>query len=137
MTSQLSQLKWVRIVITSVVVCLASILAVVLIVTAYATVLAFQARGAPDPDMLDAFANQSGPWLALITLVLFTLLAARQTAKRVPESALLHGLAVGVVTGLINLALEFVGGAPDLMSLLTTALTVGAGWLGGRMAGGK
>lgn len=134
MTGDFSQIKWVRVVLTAVVVCIVSILAVILIVTAYATVLGFQARGAPDQAMIDAFVNQYTPGLSAITMILFSLLGALHVGKRVQDAVQLHGLVLGVVTGVLNLVL---GGSFDILALITTALIVGAGWLGGRMAASR
>jgi hypothetical protein len=46
----------------------ASFLLVFLIVTAYASYLAFQVRGAPDQAMIQEFASRYAPWLGVISL---------------------------------------------------------------------
>ncbi len=133
MTNQLSQLRWWRVLWTALVVYGASFVLVFLIVTAYASYLAFQARGAPDQTMIMEFANQYAPWLGAITLVLFTLLGARWLASFVRTDVQLHGLVLGVIVALVNLIFEGVG-AFSLTSLLTAVLVIGAGWLGGQWA---
>ena len=131
MSSQLSEIKWVRVVLTAIVVFMASFLAVTLVVTGYASVLAFQARGAPDQAMINAFANQYGPWLGPISLILFTFLGARHVARSIDTAVQANGMAVGVLTSLINFVVE---GARSfsLVSLLTVILTMAAAWLGSR-----
>jgi len=133
MTNQIPQIRWWRLTWTALTVYGASFVLVFLIVTAYASYLAFQVRGAPDQSMIQGFANQYAPWFGVISLVLFTLLGARWLASFVRAELQLHGLVLGVVVALVNLL--FAGmGAFSLSSLLTTVLVIGAGWLGGRLA---
>src|SRR5262245_25979464 len=102
MTAQLSQIKWGRVILTTVVVYVLSFLTVFLIVTGYATYLAFQARGAPDQAMITAFANQYAPWIGPISLILFTLLGAMWMIRRVETVIPLHGVILGVLASLVN-----------------------------------
>jgi hypothetical protein len=111
----------------------ASFILVFLIVTAYASYLAFQVRGTPDQAMIQEFASQYAPWLGLISQVLFTVLGAMWLARFVKTEFELHGLALGLIVALVNLIFEGMG-AFSLSSLLTTILVVSAGWLGGRVA---
>jgi len=133
MTNQLSQIRWWRVTWTALAVYGASFILVFLIVTAYASYLAFQVRGAPDQTMIQQFANQYAPWLGAITIVLFTLWGARWLASFVRADVQLHGLVLGVIVALVNLIFEGVG-AFSLTALLTAVLVIGAGWLGGRWA---
>ena len=133
MTNQLSQIRWWRVTWTALTVYAASFILVFLIVTAYATYLGFQARGAPDPTMIQEFANQYAPWIGPISLILFTLLGARWLASFVRTDLQLHGLVLGVLVALVNLIFESMG-AFSLSSLLITVLIVGAGWLGSRLS---
>lgn len=128
MTNQLSQVKWGRVILTALVVYILSFVTVFIIVTGYASVLAFQARGAPDQIMIQAFANQYAPWIGAISLVIFTFLGARHVARRVDVALPLHGIVVGVLASLVNLIFDGFG----VISLITLILTIGAGWLGSR-----
>lgn len=131
MASQLSQSKWVRVALTAIVVFIASFLAITIIVTGYASILAFQARGAPDQELINAFANQYAPWIGPISLILFTFLGAQHVARRVDTAVEPNGIALGVLTSLIDIIVE---GARSfgVASLLTVLLTIGAAWLGSR-----
>lgn len=131
MASQLSQSKWVRVALTAIVVFIASFLAITIIVTGYASILAFQARGAPDRELINAFANQYAPWIGPISLILFTFLGAQHVARRVDTAVEPNGIALGVLTSLIDIIVE---GARSfgVASLLTVLLTIGAAWLGSR-----
>lgn len=131
MTSQLSQIKWVRVVLTALAVYIASFLMTFLIVTVYASILAFQARGAPDTTMITTFADQYAPWIGPISLILFTILGSIHVARRVGNAVELHGIVLGILVSLVNIIL---GGSIGLDVLLTTILTIGAGWLGSRLS---
>src|SRR5215510_3184742 len=103
MTTQLSQIKWGRVILTTVVVYILSFLTIFLIVTGYASYLAFQARGAPDQAMITAFANQYAPWIGPISLILFTAFGGMWLARRVEAAVPLHGAIVGVLASLLNM----------------------------------
>lgn len=126
MTTQLSQLKWGRVAVTALVVFVASFLLTFFIVTVYASILAFQARGAPDPTMITAFADRYAPWLGPISLVLFTFLGALYIARRVDNAVAFHGIALGVLVSLLNIVLDGL----SLSTLAVTILIVAAGWIG-------
>jgi hypothetical protein len=132
MTNQLSQIKWGRVFLTALVVLLLSFFTVFIVVTTYAFYLAFQARGAPNVGMINAFANQNAPWLGQIILILFTYLGARHAARRAETAAQPNGIVVGVLAGLINFIIDGLRSF-SLVNLLTVILAIGAGWLGGRL----
>lgn len=130
MTTQLSQIKWGRVTLTALAVYVLSFLTIFIVVTVYATSLAFQARGMPDQVMIQAFANQYAPWIGPISLILFTILGARHVARRVESAIPLHGIILGALTSLVNL----VSDGLSLSTLLITILTIAAGWLGSRLS---
>jgi len=133
MTNRLSEIRWWRVTWTALTVYGASFLLVFLIVTAYASYLAFQVRGAPDQTMIQAFASQYAPWLSVISLILFTFLGTMWLARFVRTDIQFHGLVLGVIVSLVNIV--FAGmGAFSLTTLITTVLVIGAGWLGGRLS---
>jgi len=133
MTNQLSQVKWARVTLTALVVYILSFLAVLLIVTAYASYLGFQARGAPDQAQIQEFASQYAPWIGPISLILFTFLGAMHMARRVGSALELQGIALGVLVSLINIIFDGLG----LGVLVATILTIASGWLGSRLSGKK
>lgn len=128
MTNQFSRVKWVRVILTALIVYILSFLTVILVVTAYASYLGFQARGAPDQAMIEAFANQTAPWVGPITLLVFTILGAMHVARRVDSAIPLHGVLLGVLAGLVNLLFD----GFSLNSLASLVLAIAAGWLGAR-----
>lgn len=129
MNNQLSQIKWGRVTLTALAVYVLSFLTIFIVVTVYATSLAFQARGMPDQVMIQAFANQYAPWIGPISLILFTILGARHVARRVESAIPLHGIILGALTSLVNL----ISDGLSLSTLLITILTIAAGWLGSRL----
>lgn len=130
MTTQLSQIKWGRVTLTALAVYIVSFLTVILVVTIYASYLGFQARGAPDQAMINAFANQYAPWIGPIALFIFTTLGAMHVARRVDSAIPLHGVLVGMLAGLFNLLLD----GFSLNALVSLILAVGAGWLGTKLS---
>ena len=101
-------------------------------VTVYALVLAFQARGAPDQVAINRFAAsispKAMPWLeALLTLVM-----AFRVARRAQKARIMHGLLVGILAALLSVAVTLAfGGRLTLRNLLFLLMIVGLGWLGG------
>jgi uncharacterized membrane protein len=129
MTTQLSQIKWGRVALTALAVYALSFLTVFLIVTGYATFLAFQARGAPDQNLIQTFANQYAPWIGPISLIVFTLFGAMRMSRRIETEIPLHGMLLGALTSLVNLLFDGLG----LVSLAVMALSIAAGWLGSKL----
>ena len=127
MTAQLSQIKWVCVLLTALAVTLLSFITVFVVVTAYASILAFQARGAPDMEMINAFANQYAPWIGPVSLIVFTVFGAIHVARRV-DVPQINWIVLGALVSLINLLF----GGLSLGVLLTTILTIFTGWFGSR-----
>ena len=105
-----------------------------LVVTVYPVSLAARAQGAPNPDQIARFAEGTGAWLGPVLAQLFTAWAAWLVARSMATEATRHGLVVGSVVGLIVAAVGLgFGGAFGVGALVGIIITVGAGWLGGRL----
>ena len=135
MMARTFDLRWERVVVAGVVSTVLAFAAVFLVVTAYAAGLAARAQGAPDPDQIARFAEGTGAWLGPVLALLFTAGAAWLVARGVAsEAAAINGLVVGLVVGLIVAAVDLgFGGAFGVGALAGFVLTVGAGWLSGRL----
>ena len=101
-------------------------------ITVYALVLAFQARGAPDQNAINHFAasvsSKLMPWLEM----LLTLVVVLRVARRAQTASIMHGLIIGILVGLLSLAVTLAfGGRLGLRNLLFFLIVVGLGWLGG------
>jgi hypothetical protein len=128
-------LKWGRIVLAGVAATVLAFAVVSVVVAVYAASLAAQAQGAPNPDQIARFAEGTGAWLGPVLALLFTVGAAWLVARSVASGvASRHGLAVGLVVGLVAAVTDLAfGGSLGVGALVGFVLTVGAGWLGGRL----
>jgi hypothetical protein len=101
-------------------------------ITLYALILAFQARGAPDQIAINRFAASISPkWMPWLEMLL-TLVMAIRVARRAQKSRIVHGLFIGILAGLLSLAVTLAfGGRLGLRSLLFFLIVVALGWLGG------
>ena len=128
---QTFDLKWGRVVLATVL----AFAVVSVVVAVYAASLAARAQGAPNPDQIARFAEGTGAWLGPVLALLFTAGAAWLVARSVAsEAATRHGLVVGSVVGLIVATVDLAcGGSVGAGARVGIVVTVGAGWLGGRL----
>jgi hypothetical protein len=125
-------MKWGRILLAAVAVPVADLLVIILVVTAYAFKLAFQAQGAPDQLRITQFAEQFGRSSWFVIAALLTIPAATWVAHSAHRAARCHGAVVGVIAGI---AISLPGLTLSVQTLGEFALMVAAGWLGGLLAG--
>jgi hypothetical protein len=131
-TGSPSTIPWLRILGAALAVIALSFLILIFMITVYALVLAFQSRGAPDQKAINHFAASVSPRLMPWLEMLLTLVVALRVARRAPTDRILHGLSIGVLAGLLSLAVTLAfGGRPGLRNLLFFLIVVGLGWLGG------
>ena len=64
----------------------------------YATLLGFQARGAPDSAQITAFANRVAPIGGRMGLIVLSFGAAAWLARRLDMAGPLNGLVLGVIS---------------------------------------
>ena len=127
MPVSLAGLQWRRIIPAAVVAFLGSLLVTVLIVTGYAFTLGVEARGAPDPTKISAFAHQVGPTWGPVLLALFTAIGGFRVARRVTQPVR-HGVLVGAIAATAGLLPAW---PPDLRDAVMFGAVVGGGWVGG------
>ena len=109
-----------------------SFLILTVIVAVYAFVLAFQARGAPDQSAISHFAARVSPKLMPWLEVSLTFLAAVMVARRAEKASATHGLFIGILAGLLSLAVPLAfAGRLGLRNLVLFLIIVGLGWVGG------
>ncbi len=127
-----SGIRWLRVFGAGLAVVALSFLALMVMITVYALVLAFQARGAPDQTFINHFAARISPRLMPWLEMLFTLVMAFRVARRARKAHLMHGLLIGILAGLLSLAVTLAfGGRLGLRNLVFFLICVGLGWLGG------
>jgi hypothetical protein len=98
----------------------------------YAFVLAFRARGAPDQVAINHFAATISPLLMPWLEGLLTLLLAFWVVRRTEAARAVDGLVVGVLSGLMSLAVMLAfGGRLAVRGLLVFVILAVLGWLGG------
>ena len=132
MNYSLSSVRWLRILIAAVAVIAVSFLILMVIVTVYTFVMAFQVRGAPDQNAINHFAARVSPKLMPWLEMFLTLVASLIIARRAGTASILHGLFIGILAGLLSLAVTLAfGGRLGLHSLVFFLTVVGLGLLGG------
>jgi len=132
MNDALSSIRWLRVFSAALAVIALSFLIVTVIVAAYALGLAFQARGAPDQSAISHFAARISPRLMPWLEVSLTFLAAAIVARRAGKASVTHGLFIGILAGLLSLAVALAfAGWLGLRNLVLFLIFVGLGWAGG------
>ena len=132
MNNPRSGIRWLRVLGAALAVIALSFFILMIIITLYAFVLAFQARGAPDQNAINHFAAMVSPKLMPWLEMLLTLVVALSVARRAENARIIHGLLIGILAGLLSLAVTLTfGGRPGLHGLLFFLIVVGLGWLGG------
>lgn len=132
MNDSISNIRWLRILGAAVGVIAVSFLIPMCLTTAYAFVLAFQARGAPDQTDINHFAAWISPKIIPYLEMLLTFVAAFIVTRRTQRNRVLHGLLIGFLAAVLStgVALAF-GGHVGLRSVIYFILTVAFGFLGG------
>ena len=132
MNCSLSSIRWLRVVSAALAVIALSFLILTVIIALYAFGLAFQARGAPDQTAINHFAARLSPKVMPWLEVVLTFLAAVVVSRRTEKARAIHGLFIGILAGLLSLAVTLAfGGRLGLRNLLFFLIVVGLGWLGG------
>ena len=125
MTTQLSDVKWVRVLLAGVATHVVNVVVSVVLIVAY-SLLAIGPGGPPDGDSVNRFVS----WVSTWPLPLLTLLSATWAARGArPGAAAWYGLSIGLlVAGLFGLLFFWPN---DLPSLALFVLTIAAGYVGG------
>ena len=127
-----SRIRWLRVLGAAFAVIALSFLSLIVMITVYALVLAFQARGAPDQSAISHFAARVSPKLMPWLEVSLTFLAAVIVARRAEKASATHGLFIGILAGLLSLAVPLAfAGRLGLRNLVLFLIIVGLGWVGG------
>jgi hypothetical protein len=113
-----SRVPWLSIVLTGLLAFVISLLVIAVVMAGYAFALGMQARGAPDPNKIAAFANRVIPILAPLLLSLVVVFAARRVVRRARSPQLWHGVLVGVFAALPTLMFLRNPGLVDVVGLL-------------------
>ena len=127
-----SRIRWLRVLGAAFAVIALSFLSLIVMITVYALVLAFQARGAPDQIAINRFAASISPRLMPWLEMSLTLAVAFRVARRAQKARIMHGLLIGFLAALLSLSVTLAfGGRLGLHNLALFPIVVGLGWLGG------
>jgi hypothetical protein len=130
MTSNAFRFKWSSIVIASVSVLVLGFVLVAMVIFAYAFSLGWTARGAPDSDVIQQFANRVGPVWTPRLCVLLTGIAAIWLGSRVTGQPIWHGVLVGIIVATPLVVRRRFGIEPVLLVAFTLLAGALGGWLG-------
>jgi putative membrane protein (TIGR04086 family) len=86
--------------------------------------------------MINEFAANTAPGVVSVLIGVGTLVGGLLAGRKAKADALQNGLAIGIVTALIRLALSFLGGF-SLWTVVSVVLSIGGGWVGGQLANKK
>jgi hypothetical protein len=132
MEKKLSKYPVGRIIIGSVLVVILSVFFVLLVVTGYAMYLAIEARGAPDQELINRFAERFGSGYTLPIEVIFTYLAALWIKRKSLPAKIPAGFIIAIGVIIIGLLQTLVfNGFFNTIDLLWYGLILVAGWIGG------
>jgi hypothetical protein len=103
----------------------------ILVVTVYATYLAFQARGAPNQQLINQFAASSSPWVTALAGLALVFLFSLRLVKGAHRHSITFGIVLGVSAAVCAAATAFAFTSHiSLKSLLVPAVLVLSGWAG-------
>jgi hypothetical protein len=121
-------MKWARIVVASISVPITVLVLIMLVVTAYAFKLAFEAKGQPDQVRIQEFAQHVGRSSWAILVILVTVPPAAWAVRKLEGGHQRNGALVGLLVAVAGLAMS---STPNVLAIGEFALTIGAGWFAG------
>ena len=127
-----SKTPWLKILLAGLLSFVTSFILVAVTMMGYAFTIAFQARGAPDPQKIEAFGNRMIPYVAPASLAVLVFLAAWWVARRAKSTQPWHGLLLGLVAALPTLVFMRRPDLGDLVRLVLPPLSGLAGAFVGR-----
>ena len=96
MTVDSTRTSWLRPVLLGLLTQALGLLTALLVTTAYATYLAFQARGTPNQSLISQFAASSTPWVMPVVAIVLAFVFSLRLAKKAPRQAIALGIVVGL-----------------------------------------
>lgn len=131
MSETLNRVPWLAMILAGILAFVVSLIGGFLVVSVYAFSLGMQARGAPDPARISAFAEQVMPILSPLLLSLLVLVGGYRVVRKSRSPRLWYGVLVGIVAVLPSLA--FIG-VPNPVEVGGLLLPPTAGLLGAYFA---
>ena len=132
MKLHLTNIQWIRVVVSSFLIIAFSFLVVTIITAAYAFVLAFEAHGKPDQAAISHFAATISRWMMPLLEMFFTLVIALISTKKTGNNISIHGLLIGILAGLLSTVIKIgFGGQLKHPAYIFFFIIVGLGFVGG------
>jgi hypothetical protein len=132
MTVSLARVRWLRVLSTAIAVIVLSFVVLMFITAGYACASAYQARGAPDQSAISRFAAQISPRLMPWLECFLALALSFSVGRKSKESSTAQGLFIGILAGMLGLALALVfRGHVSSSSLIFSCGVALAGFIGG------
>jgi putative membrane protein (TIGR04086 family) len=103
MEHSLKDIKWGKIILSSVSIYIISFIAITIIITIYAFILGVEVRGEPDQNEINNFASSISNWLIPLIEILLIFLSTSLLFKKEKNNILIYGLLLGVFVGLLNI----------------------------------
>jgi hypothetical protein len=130
MIAQFFKVRWLSVLLAGIVAGILATLSIFLVTAVYAMTLTIEGQIQLSGDVISQLATRLAPLLRPVLAVMFAIIGAAWAARRAqPGVATLHG----VLVGLIVAASVFLTGSVGLEGIVGFVLTIGAGWLGGRL----
>ena len=128
-----SNIRWGWVVLGIVIAFVIAYSTSICVVTAYASYLGFQARGAPDINLINEFAARNAGGITSVFLGVGTFLGGLLAGRKARADAVQNGLMVGLITAVVDLILSILG-VFSIWAVVSFILAAGGGWLGGKLA---
>ena|SRR5215203_3635736 len=130
MIAQFFKVRWLSVLLAGILAAALTTLGVFLVPALYATILTIEGQVQLSRDLISQLATRLAPLLRPVLAVMFTIIGAAWAAGRAqPGVATLHGVLVGLIVAVF----VFLGGSAGVGGVVGFVLTVGAGWLAGRL----
>ena len=125
-------IRWIRVINTSLITFAFCYFVLILITTCYAAILAFQVRGRPDQVAISHFAGSTGKWLMPLFEIVFTFTFTLITSKQIQKDIPINGLIIGILVGIFGVFLNLVyGGVVTYYTVALFLIISLCGYLGG------
>jgi hypothetical protein len=132
MKLRLTNIRWIRVVVSSFLIIVFSFLVVTIITAGYAFVLAFEVHGKPDQAAISHFAATISRWMMPLLEMFFTFIIALISTKETRNNISIHGLLIGILAGLLGTVMKIgFGGQLNYRTYIFFFIIVGLGFVGG------
>jgi hypothetical protein len=130
----LTNIRWLRVVVSSFFIIVLSFLVVAIITAGYAFVLAFEAHGRPNQAEISHFAAMMSRWLMPLLEMFFTFIVAFISTKKNQNSISIHGLLIGILSGFLGTIMKMsFGGHLNCRTCIFFLILAGLGFIGGSL----